>query len=304
MRADLAPSPEQLALLGPVERFGLRLGRLLAGPLKPVSSLWAHAVIGSVAWLAIGRRLRVHGLEHLAGLDRKSRVILVANHRSFFDFFVIGATTSFRTGLPRRDYFPVRATFFYDRVAGLLVNLLLSAMTMFPPILRDPRRGAFNRWALARTAAALSEPGTLVGLHPEGTRNKGPDAYDLLEAQPGVGKIVLEAPEGVVVVPVFVLGLTSALHREVVHNWTAPDRHPVNVLFGPPLDLSDLRAQGSRPATQKRTSDRCLEAIRRLAEEERAMREAAGVPPPPPPRPRPDDPALRCRRRRPGTGED
>mgnify|MGYP001480307136 CR=1 FL=1 len=42
-------------------------------------------------------------------------------------------------------------------------------------------------------AALPDQPGTVVGLHPEGTRGKGPDPYTFLPAQPGVGKLALVA---------------------------------------------------------------------------------------------------------------
>jgi len=125
-------------------------------------------------------------------------------------------------------------------------------------------------------------------MHPEGTRNKGPDPYVFLRAKPGTGKVALEAPEGTRVVPVFILGMSNAVFKEMFWNFTAAKRHPINLFFGPDVALDDLRAEGSRPTTQKLAADRCLEAIADLSEKERRLRAEEGAAPPPPAE-RPED---------------
>jgi hypothetical protein len=68
-----------------------------------------------------------------------------------------------------------------------------------------------------------------------------------------------------------VIGPTKGLLIEFWRNWMAPDVYPIHVLFGPETDLSDLRAQGSRPTTQKLAADRCLAAVASLVEMEQAL---------------------------------
>jgi hypothetical protein len=70
-----------------------------------------------------------------------------------------------------------------------------------------------------------------------------------------------------------VIGPTKGLLSEFWRNWITPNGHPIHVLFGPETDLSDLRAQGSRPTTQKAAADRCLAAVASLVETERALYE-------------------------------
>ncbi len=286
-----APHREPLAGLTPLERFAWRAADGVARHLKWAATLWQRTFVSGVAWLAEGRRVVVDGLEHLEGLGPESRVLLVADHRSFFDFFVIGAVAVWRSRLPRRVFFPVRSTFFYDHPLGIVVNALMSGMSMFPPILRDRSRQAFNLFALERVSAELARPGTLVGMHPEGTRNKGPDPYSFLRAKPGVGKIVLETP-GITVIPVFVVGLSNAVHQEIAWNLFRPRAHRVHVRFGAPVDVTDLAAGESRPATWRRASRRCLEAIAALGAEVRAEREAAGIEAPRSPTPSPGAPGA------------
>jgi len=265
----LQPTQEQLATLPPSGRIAFRVADALSKlPRRYINDAFMSAMIGSCG----SRRLRVHGMEHLAGLGPESSVLFVSNHRSFFDFYLLNAALRWNhSPLPRRRIFPVRATFFYDHPLGPFVNMAMSGMRMFPPIAREKARAPFNKFALARCVEEAETPGTVMGLHPEGTRNKGVDPYSFLPAQPGVGKIVLEAKLAHVM-PMFVLGMSSSLPKEFARNWSADagEKHPIDLWFGKEIDFSDLRASGSRAATQKRAADRCIEAIAELGKLHRA----------------------------------
>ena len=259
----LQPNAEQLALLTRVERFSYRLGDL-ASRHSNVVAVVNDSIMRVMIGLCGGRRLRVHGLRHLERYGASDSLILVANHRSFFDFYIVSATMFWHTDLPRRMFFPVRGTFFYDHPLGPFINAAMSGMRMFPPILRERERGSFNRFSVARCAAELAVPGTIMGLHPEGTRNKGADPYTLLPAQSGVGKIVLDA-KNAHVVPIFVHGMSNAIGQELVQNWTNPADHPIDVAFGPEVDLAEFRARPTRAVDHKRAAGLCLDAVARLA---------------------------------------
>jgi 1-acyl-sn-glycerol-3-phosphate acyltransferase len=268
-RARLSrPTPEQLAPLTRNERLMFELGSLLTRPgMEPLGSAWTAAVTGGLIWSCGGRRLHVVGLEHVLGFGKRNSLVVVANHRSFFDFFVISAVLYWRTQVSRRMFYPTRGTFFYDHPLGTAVNVAMSAGRMFPPILREKEKRAFNKYALERCLDELEHPGTVMCIHPEGTRNKGPDPYALLPAQPGAGRLVLS---GKPTIPVFVLGMTNSLGKELVHNWTAPEPHRIDVYFGPPIDFSDLLPRVSSLRAQKAAADRCVEAIAALAARQRA----------------------------------
>ena len=263
------PTREQLELLRPAERVAFELAEIANTRMQGVQARWNAAFMGALIWSAGGRRLRVNGLEPYAKLGKRARLLLVANHRSFFDFYVITAILFWRTNLSRRILFPVRANFFYDHPLGPMLNAAMSGMAMFPPILRDKERLNFNRYSVQRCLEELEAPGTVMGLHPEGTRNKGDDPYHFLPAQPGVGKLALETSAPTV--PIFIHGLTNNLVHEWRRNWIQPiEQNPIDVVFGSPIDFSDLRAKGSRASTQLRAAERCLAQIRALAEAHRA----------------------------------
>jgi 1-acyl-sn-glycerol-3-phosphate acyltransferase len=275
----VGPERELLEPLLGIERVAYRVGDVFARRLKPAAALWNLSFTAGLAWLCLGRRLDVIGAENIGHLNSSSRVLVVANHRSFFDFFVISAATMWTGRMPRsRTFFPVRSSFFYEKPAGILVNALMSGMSMFPPIFRDRAKQPFNRYSLERCIAELSIPGTVVGVHPEGTRNKGEDPYELLPAKAGMGKIALGVDDGVEIVPVFVLGMGNDLRRELELNWARGDRERINVVIGPPVDLRDLRSRrghrGSKTLHQQ-AAQRCLDAIAALAEIERRLRSDA-----------------------------
>ena len=272
----MRPTPEQLAPLTRFERSSFRLADVLAAPpLTPLSANWNRVVMGALIYSCASRRLRVHGLENVAPFGKNDSVLLVANHRSFFDFFTITALLYWRTRLTKRIFFPVRQNFFYDHPLGPAVNFAMSGMRMFPPVMRDKEKKAFNSYSVARCIEELNRPniGTVLGIHPEGTRNKGDDPYTFLPAQPGVGRVALGATRAHVI-PVFVLGMAQSITAEWRWNVLEPDARPVDVYFGAPIDFTDLRPKSNMVTTQKRAADRCLDAIKGLAD---LQRRAAAV---------------------------
>jgi 1-acyl-sn-glycerol-3-phosphate acyltransferase len=265
------PTKEQLAPLSLLERAAFEIADFFARPrLTPLSAAWNSAFMGGLIYSCGGRRFHIQGLEHLAPFGKKDSILLVANHRSFFDFFSITAILYWRTNLTKRIFFPVRQTFFYDHPAGPIVNAVMSGMRMFPPVMRDKEKRAFNNYVIARCIEELNreDVGTVLGIHPEGTRNKGDDPYSFLPAQPGVGRVALGAKRAHVI-PVFALGMGQSILGELKWNVLSPHEHPVDIYFGPPIDFSDLRPKASMVTTQKRAADRCLEAIKVLAERQR-----------------------------------
>lgn len=271
MTARVRPTPEQLAPLTRFERAAFRIADVLAAPsLTPLSANWNSVVMGALIYSCGSRRFNIQGLENLASFGKKDSILLVANHRSFFDFFTITALLYWRTKLTKRIFFPVRQNFFYDHPLGPAVNFAMSGMRMFPPVMRDKEKRAFNSYSVARCVEELNRTdiGTVLGIHPEGTRNKGDDAYAFLPAQPGVGRIALGATRAHVI-PVFVLGMGQSIPGEWRMNWLAPGEHPVDVHFGKPIDFSDLRPKANMLTTQKRAADRCLDAIKVLADRQR-----------------------------------
>jgi 1-acyl-sn-glycerol-3-phosphate acyltransferase len=267
----LRPDASQLGLLQPVERLTFAWCDLVNGVpwLKGAAHRFLRHV--GVGWVHPCTRnlLALDGVERLRDLRPPRGLLLVANHRSFFDMYVLSMLLFRHTELPGRLYFPVRAEFFYDRPLGLAVNGLMSAWSMYPPVLRQPERSRFNDFTMGRLCELLQEPGTIVGFHPEGTRNQTDDPYTLLPAYPGVGQLIHRARP--TVVPAFILGLGNDLVRQVRGNFDGTGRRII-VVFGAPLDLAAHLAAPARLRTAMAIARDVRAAITRLGERERALR--------------------------------
>ncbi len=271
-KPPLAPPP--FAVLGWFERYAFRLVRFFnQGTGARLGALWQQHMLEPFVLRFVSRRLQVHGLEQLQGLPAGAPILLVSNHRTFFDQFVIATLLQRAPGQRRRCSFPVRANFFYENPVGLLICMVLSGGSMFPPFFRSAEKMPFNKFGLALLIDKLRGPGQLVGFHPEGKRNQGPDPYELLPAQPGAGELALKARP--LVVPAFVSGLSNGVFAELKANLRGV--RPVLVVFGAPVDLSAFPAE-TRLSHHKRCADLLALRIRELGQEEKALRNQ--LPPP------------------------
>jgi 1-acyl-sn-glycerol-3-phosphate acyltransferase len=263
------PTPEELAVLSWMERFSFRLvHRMNQGRWKRFWT-WCQRTLGA-GWihLATYKLMRVYGLEHLDAVSHERPLLLVANHRSFFDMYTVSTVLFRRTRWPKLLFFPVRGRFFYESPLGLLVNLVMGWWSMYPPIFAENEKRLFDKYSVRRLAQLChSGAGHVIGFHPEGTRNRSRDPYSYLRAQPGIGKLVKDAEPQVI--PVFIAGLGNSLPRQVVGNWTGGE--PIRVHFGAPLELSVYLSKKDHVRTYKEIADFVMSKIAELGEEDRAL---------------------------------
>ncbi len=261
--------------LSRIEKLALKLGELSNEDprgkwlqtrfLRGVSYVWVRAVIAN--------RIFVDGLDKLMALRPDTGVMLVSNHRSFFDQYCM-LLGCYMGPVPwaKALFFPVRSNFFYDKPLGMVINAAIAGGAMFPPIFRQSDRRKLNDEALDKMVDILRRKGNVLGMHPEGTRGKGDDPYMFLPAQPGVGKLALVAQP--VVIPAFILGLGNNFVEDVRVNFTKEARKEkaVIVVFGDPIDYGDLMAEKPRPTLYKKTADRFMAEVKKLSEREKVLR--------------------------------
>jgi 1-acyl-sn-glycerol-3-phosphate acyltransferase len=279
----IRPTPEQLALLEGFERSAFEIcdtvnrvpafKRAAHAFLKTMGTGWVHHCTKNLR--------RVYGLEHVRDLNPHRGVMLVSNHRSFFDLYVVTCVLLRETKWIERMYFPVRSNYFYERPDGIVVNALMSALAMFPPVLRKPEKRAFNQFTVDYLAETIEAPGTVVGMHPEGTRGKGADPYTLLPSQPGIGQIVRATRP--IVLPVFILGLGNDLYKQVKGNFDGTGE-PITVVFGKPLEMQRFFNEAPRLRTYKAIGDYLRDELTKLGAVEREIRKKEGFPSKEPPR--------------------
>lgn len=266
----LKPTQAELAVLNRTERFGFWLTDAMnrAGKKRLMTFFQRH--IGSLwIYLATYNLMRVYGLENVEQTDVTRPLLLVANHRSFFDMYTVSSVLFRRTKRPMTLFFPVRAKFFYTSPVGWFVNFIMGWFAMYPPFFREEKaaeKREFDKFSLEKLIELCSRGRAhVIGFHPEGKRNLNDDPHSFLPAQPGIGKIIMAArPQ---VVPVFIAGLGNDLPKQILGNWRGGEK--VRIHFGEPLDLNEFYQKRDALRTHKEIGDFLMQKIAELAEQDR-----------------------------------
>lgn len=165
-----------------------------------------HIVMGALQPLTCS--LRIEGEAHV---PRTGGVVIACNHPGGMDSFVLALAS------PRQVYYMAKRELFNIHP---LVTLFLNQIGAFPI-----NRGARDIAAVNYSVQLLRE-GRVLGMFPEGTRNRG---KPLRRGKSGAVRVALEAD--VPVVPAVVLGIPQ-LHQY----WYNPlKRTDLSVQFGEPL---------------------------------------------------------------------
>ena len=177
--------------------------------------------------------LKVEGVEHV---PQSGGVVLACNHPGGLDSFVLGLCS------PRQVFYMAKKELFN---VHQVVTSFLYSIGAFPI-----NRGARDAAAIEYSVNLLNQ-GRIVGMFPEGTRNRG---NPMRRGKSGAVRIAIEA--GVPVVPVAVLGIPH-LHK----NWYNPfKRTKLSVQFGQPIYFP----QGSMEDVQEHTTEVMLEIARMM----------------------------------------
>jgi 1-acyl-sn-glycerol-3-phosphate acyltransferase len=266
----LQPTPEELKPLSRIERWSYYITDFFFRYFKWILRYWNKYGTISFVNLSTARRIRVDGLKVLQQFNKDDSVILVSNHRSFFDFYVISWITYRKTNMGNRSLFPVRSTFFYEGFLGLFVNFFAAGFAMFPPIMRSRDKKAFNQFALRRVNEELTIPGTVVGMHPEGTRKKEGDAYTFLKPRPGIGQLALNNPQ-IKVIPIFINGLSNKIGHEMKLNYFNVVGNEIDIVIGEAIDFSHLQTNEYTKEIYIEATELCMQHIQNLSEKQREI---------------------------------
>lgn len=271
---SLEPTADELAVLTWFERLAFRLVRRMnKGGWKRFWT-WCQKTLGA-GWIHLSTYniMNVYGLENVEAASRERPLLLVANHRSFFDMYTVSTVLFRNTTWRKQLFFPVRGRFFYQSPVGLFVNLVMGWWSMYPPFFATgdrplPVKRIFDKYSFRiLTELARAGAGNVIGFHPEGTRNKSDDPYSFLPAQPGVGKLIRESnPQ---VIPIFIAGLCNNLPRQIARNWNRED--VIRIHFGKVMDLSKHMEKPDRLRTHKEIADLVMAKIAELGEVDRAL---------------------------------
>ncbi len=153
--------------------------------------------------------------------------LVVANHLSMKDPPLIGMMA-----LPRKMHFMAKAELFSNRFGGWVMR----SVGAFPV-----ERGAGDREAIRHSRDLLRSGEGLI-MFPEGTRSLSGKLRPFFS---GAGVLALEP--GVTVIPAAIWGSQGMFG-------------PVRVIFGEPIDLSDL-TEGAKSARAREATGRMMAAI-------------------------------------------
>ena len=267
----IVPDLAEITALDRLERVGFRLAhRMNSGGLKRAMTFCQRHIGSLWIYLATYNLMNVMGIDNVEKSDVDKPLLLVANHRSFFDMYTVSSVIFRRTRRPVKLFFPVRGKFFYDSPVGWFVNLVMGWFSMYPPFFREAgiaKKREFDKFSMRRLIQLCSAGrGHIIGFHPEGQRNLDDDPYSLLPAQPGVGKIIYAShPQ---VIPVFIAGLGNDLPKQILGNWRGGEK--VRIWFGESLDLTEFYEKGDRIRTHKEIADHLMTKIAELGFRDKA----------------------------------
>lgn len=182
--------------------------------------------------------LTIEGREHI---PRHGAAVIVSNHVSMIDPFVIGyATQRLVSFMGKQELFGIPFVGFWLRKLGA-----------FPVdrARRDP--------AALRTALTVLKSGELLGMFPEGTRST---SGEMLELRTGAARLAArtQAP----IIPAAVFNTNHALPPK---KFIRPAR--IGVRFGPPVELAELYGRNDKGEAMDRALTTMKESIERLQHE-------------------------------------
>jgi 1-acyl-sn-glycerol-3-phosphate acyltransferase len=169
---------------------------------------------------AINGGLRASGRSHLPA---SGAALMVSNHLSHLDVFVIGIPTS------RPLNYVARSTLFFPPLGALIRSV------GGYPIQREGMGAQGLKETLKRLRA-----GGIVVLFPEGTRSRDGELGELK-----AGLAVLATRAKVPILPVAVAGTFERLPRGRI----VPHRHPVWIHYGPPIPPDEIAGLSAEAIT-------------------------------------------------------
>lgn len=210
--------------------------------------MWSVALVLATAPIRRFSDVRMWGLERV---PLSGPVILAANHRSFYDVFVLG------TCMRRPIHYMAKQELFDNPVLGRV----LPHTGTFPV-----RRGEADRGAIDSAREVLARGG-ILGIFIDGTRR-----HDDAVGGARAGAAMIAAMTGAPIVPVYLHGTDRVVD--------AP-RTPIDIAFGRPMTVEGRGSKAYRAASDE--LERYLRALQSFVESaERAGRPVDAVPPEPP----------------------
>ncbi len=205
----------------------------------------AGVVVPLVGFLA---RIRLRGTEHL---PREGAYVLAPNHYTEVDPLIV-AVAVWRSG--RAPRFMAKESLFRVPVLGAALRA-----TGMVPVQRQSSATAARK--TLEQAEQLAVDGRGVIVYPEGTLTRDPGLWPM-RGKTGAVRMALQG--GLPLIPMAHWGVQEIMPRYAKRPKLWPPRKRVDVVYGPPVDLSDLAGRAHEPAALTEGTTRLMDAITAL----------------------------------------
>lgn len=200
----------------------------------------------SLIFFKVLNRTEVVGKENL---PYQEGVLIVSNHRSMIDSFLVGGVAYFPRAIFKPQLIPWHAAAYENFFFNPLLAWMSSHWKCIPV-----KRGQQDLEAQAKMTEVL-ENGTLM-IFPEGTRSR---TGKLLPARPGVGRIIYRTHP--VTIPVYFSGMEKVLP---IGSFIPRIFQKIKVIFGKPLDFNNFLEFPDKKETWQAISDQTMTEIAHL----------------------------------------
>ncbi|HPF39174.1 MAG TPA: MFS transporter [Phycisphaerae bacterium] len=208
--------------------------RLRRGPFGVVLSFWKNLNDFVCRLLPRARR------EGICTIPREGGAIVVANHNSTLDPFVLTSTSP-------------------NRIPGFMIAIEFAKIPFFSSLVRAieciPVTRSGQDTSSVKAALRHLQDGKLLGLFPQGGV-RAPD--EAIRVRDGVGMLALRS--GAPVVPAYIDGITY--YDSTVKPFLT--RHKAVVRYGEPVDLSEFKGREKDREAYKAASEKIMDAIMAL----------------------------------------
>lgn len=189
-------------------------------------------------------RARVYGKRRV---PKRTGTLLLSNHQSMIDSFLLVFTAYFPTELLRPSLLPWHPAAEENFFRTPLLSHIFTMLKCIPV-----RAGRRDLRAINRSVDALAD-GNLI-LFPEGTRSRD---GSIGKGRPGAGLVLLTT--GATVLPVTITGLGDVLP---IGAKIPRVGKRISVYFGRPIDYSDLMVDEPTREQAQRVVERVMERVR------------------------------------------
>jgi 1-acyl-sn-glycerol-3-phosphate acyltransferase len=208
--------------------------RLRRGPFGIILSFWKNLNDFYCRLLPRARRIGI------CTIPRRGGAIVVANHNSTLDPFVLTSTSP-------------------NRIPGFMIAVEFAKLPLFSRLVKSiecvPVTRSGQDTSSVKAALRHLQSGKLLGIFPQGGVR---DPAEPVEVREGVGMLALRS--GVPVVPAYISGIeySDSTYKPLFR------RHRAVVRYGEPVDLSDFAGREKDRDAYREASARIMDAIMAL----------------------------------------